>query len=239
MSLASRVVLAAALLTAVVLAASGLGSRAGLWDFRLGFTLLRYGAWAGAGVAAASLLVLLAGLLRRRRGVALAAVLALAVAGLPVLYVRQLTSSSPRVPGVPPIHDISTDLADPPAIAALPGVPPRSLAPVAPAVHDAQRVLYPELAPIALDEPPAEAFAHAAATARAMGWEVVHEDAAGGLLQAVATTFWFGFRDDVVVRARADGDGSVVDVRSVSRVGLGDAGANAARIRAFRDLLQR
>jgi uncharacterized protein (DUF1499 family) len=70
-----------------------------------------------------------------------------------------------------------------------------------------------------------------------MGWEVVTVDSEAGRLEAIDTTFWFGFRDDVVVRVRPGADDVRVDVRSVSRVGVGDLGANAARIRHFLDRL--
>ena len=78
-----------------------------------------------------------------------------------------------------------------------------------------------------------------AAVARAVevlsnqGLEVVNIDPPAGIVEAVATTFWFGFKDDLVVRIRPEGDGSVIDVRSVSRVGQSDVGANAARIERF------
>ena len=67
----------------------------------------------------------------------------------------------------------------------------------------------------------------------AQGWDVVSQNAEAGILSATATTFWFGFKDDIAVRVRAEGAGSVVDVRSTSRVGLSDLGANAARIEAY------
>ena len=73
----------------------------------------------------------------------------------------------------------------------------------------------------------------AAALAAAQGWEVVDVNPEQGTVEATATTFWFGFKDDVVVRVRPEGSGSKVDVRSISRVGLSDLGANAARIEAF------
>ena len=66
-----------------------------------------------------------------------------------------------------------------------------------------------------------------------MGWELVEADAAGGRIEATDTTFWFRFKDDVVIRVRPEGRGSRVDIRSLSRVGGGDAGTNARRIRAF------
>jgi uncharacterized protein (DUF1499 family) len=74
-----------------------------------------------------------------------------------------------------------------------------------------------------------------------MGLEVVHVDEQAGIVEATATTFWFGFKDDVVVRVRpaASGVGSLVDVRSVSRVGVSDLGANARRIGEFLELFER
>jgi uncharacterized protein (DUF1499 family) len=69
--------------------------------------------------------------------------------------------------------------------------------------------------------------------ARSLGWEVVASDAATGRIEATATSRWFGFKDDVVVRIRPEGAGSRVDVRSMSRVGVGDLGANAERVREF------
>jgi uncharacterized protein (DUF1499 family) len=70
--------------------------------------------------------------------------------------------------------------------------------------------------------------------ARALDWEIVASDAPAGRIEATATTMWFGFKDDIVVRVRPEaGGGSRVDVRSVSRVGQSDVGANAKRIREF------
>ena len=66
-----------------------------------------------------------------------------------------------------------------------------------------------------------------------MGWKLVAAEADSGRIEATATTFWFGFKDDVVVRIRPADGGSLLDVRSVSRVGRGHVGANARRIRAY------
>jgi uncharacterized protein (DUF1499 family) len=106
-----------------------------------------------------------------------------------------------------------------------------------PEVAAQQKKAYPDLAPIRLAVPPAQAFDKARAAAQALGWEIVASDPAEGRLEATDTTRWFAFKDDVVVRIRPDGDGSRVDVRSKSRVGRSDVGANAARIRAFREAL--
>lgn len=81
-------------------------------------------------------------------------------------------------------------------------------------------------------------FSAALATAREMGWTVVDSAADDGRIEAVATTFWFGFNDDVVIRVTESGSGTRVDMRSVSRVGVSDVGTNAARIRAFLAVLK-
>jgi uncharacterized protein (DUF1499 family) len=96
-----------------------------------------------------------------------------------------------------------------------------------------QRRGYPDLRPAELAAPPGAAFGRALAAARAMGWEVAAADSASGRVEATATTRWFGFKDDVVVRLRPAGAGTRVDVRSASRVGQSDVGANADRIRAY------
>jgi uncharacterized protein (DUF1499 family) len=100
-----------------------------------------------------------------------------------------------------------------------------------------QKQAYPDLLPIAVPEPPERAFARARAAAESLGWEIVAAEPSEGRLEATATTRWFGFEDDIVVRVRPGPAGSVVDVRSKSRVGRSDVGANAARIRAFRSAL--
>jgi uncharacterized protein (DUF1499 family) len=133
--------------------------------------------------------------------------------------------------GLPRINDITTDPADPPAFSdparAYPGEE----------FARAQRAAYPDLAPIRIAAAPDAAFAAARAAAADLGWAIVREDAAAGVIEATDTSRIFRFVDDVAVRIRPDGTGSRVDVRSKSRVGQGDLGANAARIRAFRDEL--
>ena len=78
-----------------------------------------------------------------------------------------------------------------------------------------------------------DAFDRALAVAADLGWEVYHQDRNAGIIEAVDTTAIMAFRDDVVIRLRTNADGTLVDLRSVSRVGIGDIGANAKRIRAF------
>jgi len=137
----------------------------------------------------------------------------------------------------PPIHDISTDLDDPPAFEAIAKLRTKA-AYDGPAAATAQRRAYPEVQPIVLTVPPAEAFRRAAQASADMGWALVAEDEAAGRIEATATTFLVGYKDDIVIRVRAAEGGSRVDIRSKSRVGEGDFGANAARIRAFTARMQ-
>jgi uncharacterized protein (DUF1499 family) len=140
---------------------------------------------------------------------------------------------------VPPINDITTDLEDPPAFASDPAERGRDMSYPAEFVPQVQAA-YPDLETIRVSSEPARALELAEQTARELGWEVVAVDAAAGTLLARETTRVFRFVDDVVVRVRpGEGGGAVVDVRSKSRDGRGDLGANATRIRAFASALPR
>jgi uncharacterized protein (DUF1499 family) len=212
---------------------AGPGYRFGWWGLGPAFAVLRRGAELGgvaALVALAAAVVSAVG--RARRDVGLAA-LALGIAVGALVIPLRMQAQARRAP---PIHDITTDLADPPVFVAV--VPRRTGArnPVGyagPAVAAQQRAGYPDIAPLDLAAPPAQVFPAVEAAARGLGWEIVAAVPAEGRLEATATTPWFGFKDDVVVRVRARDGGSRVDVRSLSRIGVGDLGANAARVRAF------
>jgi len=84
-----------------------------------------------------------------------------------------------------------------------------------------------------LPVPPAQAFDRALQTAREMGWTVVDSNSGEGRIEATDTTFWFGFKDDIVIRITPADQGSRIDLRSVSRVGRSDVGTNAKRIRKY------
>lgn len=142
---------------------------------------------------------------------------------------------------LPPIHDITTDLADPPAFVHVATLRKGDDHPVAydgPDVADQQRGAYPDLAPLVLSAPHDEVFAAAQAALASMGLELVAADAGQGRIEATATSLLFGFKDDVVVRIVAGRGVTKVDVRSKSRVGRSDLGMNAKRIRAFQSKLQ-
>lgn len=192
----------------VVLAASGPAVRLGVVSYRVGILMLPL---AGALGLAAALLAVLA--LYRGGTVfrsTLVLVLGLSLASVPAVgYVLARS--------VPPINDISTD--------------PREQT-------EAQRTAYPDIQPLRLPAAPNIAFERAKGAIEEAGWHIVREDPSAGRIEAVATSFWFGFKDDVLVRISADGAGSRVDVRSKSRVGRGDLGTNAQRIRSFHRRLQ-
>jgi uncharacterized protein (DUF1499 family) len=234
---------AVAALAALVLVTAAVGARLAVWTPRAAFGALRWCAllaMLGAALSAIALVAarLTGGAALRHGGapVAGALVVSLAVFSVPWLMMQQARK-------VPYIHDVTTDTADPPAFVAV--LPLRQGAPNSavyggPEVAAAQAKGYPDIGPRYLAVPPAAAFEQALAAARAMGWTIVAAEPAAGRIEATATTRWLGFKDDVVVRIRPDdAGGSRVDVRSASRVGKSDLGANARRIREYLGRLRR
>jgi uncharacterized protein (DUF1499 family) len=228
----ARSALGASLLCAGAALLAGPAYRMGWLALGAVFDALR---WATFGAIAAGILALLAGgglaLLGAKRG-RVAAALALVVAGLvagPLLYTYRQAQSLPK------IHDISTDTAEPPAFIAVLPLRKNARNPVDYKAETAaqQRQGYPDIASLKLDLPPAQAFERAERAARAMGWQIVAAAPDALRIEATDTTLFFGFKDDVVIRIRAQGPGSLVDVRSLSRIGGSDIGANAKRVRAF------
>jgi uncharacterized protein (DUF1499 family) len=205
-------------------------TRAGL-PWRLGLSLLPLGAGIALAVVIAALVQIVVPKWRRPGPyVLLAALVAATLALLPPLMLRA------KAQGVPPIHDITTDAMDAPAFVAL--LPARKDSANGAdyrgaEVHGLQRAAYADIQPLVLKEKPDRVFQRALDAARALGWDVAASDAKSGRIEATDTTFWWGFKDDVVIRVRPEGEGSRVDVRSMSRVGRSDLGANAARVRAF------
>jgi uncharacterized protein (DUF1499 family) len=168
------------------------------------------------------------------RGLALAA---LAIgASITVLFAIGASSA-----GGHPINDITTSLDDPPGFVALTEEPAnqgRDMAYPGAEFADQQKNLYPDLAPIEVTTSVPETVGRVKAAMEGFGWEVVRADPASGTVEAMETSRIFRFVDDVVVRVRPTDHGSVVDVRSKSRDGKSDLGANAARIRRLRDALR-
>ncbi len=212
---------------------AGWGSKWGWWHFMTGFAVLQVAAIGGIVAAAVSLV---GGITVRHEHHPSAFLLAaagiligLVTAGIPLSWLHAAKM-------MPPIHDISTDTVNPPQFVSI--MPLRqnaenSAAYEGPAVAARQHTYYPDIKPIILPLATSTTFDSALRTANDMGWHIVDADASAGRIEAVATTFWFGFKDDVVVRIAPAPGGSRVDMRSVSRVGLSDMGTNANRIRSF------
>lgn len=231
----SRAILIGAVVGAALLPIGALGTRIGVWHFQIGLLLVA----AGAVLAAIGLVVGIAGIVaasRRRLASDKPAVYlgtAISLLVLALMGTQFVTGLS-----VPPIHNISTDVVDPPAfdkIVTLRGEGTNPLEYDADSLAAVQREAYPGIKTLETSLAPAESLQRASAVLKDMGLEIVHVDEQAGIIEATATTFWFGFKDDVVVRIRPalSGTGSLVDLRSVSRVGVSDLGANARRIGEF------
>lgn len=216
---------------ALLLLLSGPGHRFGYWSYGTGFRLLRWAGYAGSSAALLAIVALATARVRGRWNGLLIGAFALGAAAAFVPWKLQHDARA-----VPPIHDITTDTEHPPPLVAL--LARRAGAPNSAdyggrKIAEAQRKAYPDIAPLMLALPPQVAFTRALDVARELGWDVAAADAASGRIEATATTLWFGFQDDVVIRVSPAAAGSRVDVRSVSRVGRSDLGTNAARVRAF------
>ena len=148
---------------------------------------------------------------------------------------------------LPAIHDITTDLADPPQFTALtlradnwdniPGADDGDMRGMNPRQRWAtvHQDAYPDIRSVRIDQPVAVVIEKAKRLAEDRGWKIVRVDPAAGHLEATDTVSLFRFKDDIVIRARSaeNGTASIIDMRSVSRVGVHDLGANAKRVRQF------
>lgn len=240
----TRLLLVSAIIAVVLLAAGPLGYKFGASPLAPSLISLLLSLAGAVIVFVASLIMVIVahrGGLERNRNLLLVT-MGICLVPMVVMGPQIATARS-----VPPIHDITTDTDDPPAfveIVSLRANAPNDLeygSEMEPAAKLArlQQEAYPDIETLESDLGVAEAVARAEAVLSDLGMEVVNVDAEQGIVEAVDTTFWFGFKDDVVVRVRPSASGSIVDIRSVSRVGQSDVGKNASRIRsilaAFRD----
>ena len=215
------------LLSGALLLLAGPGYRIGIWSLPTAFNLMRWTVYGGV------LALVLAGIdLWRHRGRSAFGALAVVI-GLIIVVIPLRWQAAAR--SVPPIHDITTDTANPPTFAAV--APLRKDAPnsldYSQEVARQQREAYPDIKPLVLEVPAAQVFDRAVRAARDAGWEMVNVSAEHWRIEATDTTTFFGFKDDIVVRLTPIGGRTVVDVRSVSRIGRSDVGTNARRIREY------
>jgi len=220
-----------AVICAAAAMAAGFGSRYDWWHFTTGFSILRWAVYGAVGAVVLSGVSIFISR-HKRHGLGWSVtglVIGLIITAVPASWMYTAMR-------VPRIHDITTDTQDPPHFVAI--LPLRRNAPNSAQyggsiIAEQQHKAYPDIKPLVVRKPPGEVFKHALDVARGLGWEVVSADSGQGRIEATDTTFWFGFTDDVVVRVKSVQQGTRVDVRSVSRVGLSDVGTNAARIRRF------
>jgi uncharacterized protein (DUF1499 family) len=228
-------------LTAALVAAIGTGQ--GAWSFVTGLTVLRYAFFAAIGGVLLALVAIVRsrGAAARRWPVLLALLVGL---GFTLYLGRQIVIART----LPAIHDVTTDLDDLPKFQALQirsdnlekipdqGRPELTALEPEERWKTLHREAYADLEPISVPWSVRETIGRAQTLAEKKGWEIAYVDPSRGLLEATATTLFFRFKDDVVIRARPDPerDGrTIVDMRSISRVGGSDVGANARRIREY------
>lgn len=215
------------LLAILLVALPGPLYKYGILELGPAFTSMRYGVYVG--IAALVLLLIQVIVMRKTinwAATGVSALLAIIAVGLPISMMSKGKS-------VPPIHDISTDLINPPefvAIVALRANAPNPAEYAGEETAQQQREAYPNLTTQKYFQNSEKVFAAAQAAVKDLGWELVHADKSLGIIEATDTTGWFGFKDDIVIRIRATGVQSLLDVRSKSRVGRSDLGKNAERI---------
>lgn len=161
------------------------------------------------------------------------ALVALVVGGA---YAGYLGSRAAIARSVPPLHDISTDLSDPPSFGTL-TLRADNLAGVE-TIENWRRqhaTAYADIRSVTINRPPEQVFTQAEQLARSRGWAIASANRGAGQIEATASVSYIRYQDDVIIRLRPtnEGAGTIVDMRSVSRVGVSDLGMNAKRIREF------
>ena len=210
--------------------------KGGTMGFRDAAGLTRLTVQVSAAVTIFSTVILIFSLIRRELISSLmSGVAALMLSALVFVAVTSQPSEYDS-PAGPALNDISTDTLDPPQFDAVAGVRPsdsNTLVYPGESAVARQAVAFPDIAPIQSGLRPQAAFERSLKIVADSGWELIAEDDASGVIEAVATTAFFGFKDDIVIRVRDTGNSSIIDIRSHSRVGRGDRGQNAKRIRQF------
>ncbi len=246
MRLVVLLVAIAAIALAVGIAAAGPGTRYGFWDYGFGLGLIRQLALPTIIASGAAMAAFLASLFIAR-GLAPLALFAAVIAGAAAFVPIQMKK---LVDANPFIHDITTDFADPPQIAAAAALerknPPEYVgAEIAPrsnlTIAEAQQEAFPDIQPLTVDASLDETAEIVRGVLKSMNMEILDDGPTelGWRIEAASTSLWFGFVDDFIVRLRPDGARTRVDVRSKSRVGVSDLGANAKRVRTFTDRLEK
>ena len=202
----------------------------GVVDLGTAFTGFKFGVFAGI----AALILLVLQILFKRKTVTLGStIMALLLSTIAIAIPLSMLNKGKSVP---PIHDISTDLVNPPefvAIAPLRADAPNPVEYAGVEVATQQRAAYPELQTLHYPQSKSKLVEATKQAINNLGWQLVNIDADQGIIEATDRTMWFGFKDDVIVRITDNGSKRLVDIRSKSRVGGSDLGKNAERIHGF------
>lgn len=221
------------ILGALIVLLSGYGYQWGWWEFRLGFQMIPWGTGAAVlgGIGAGIGFFKYHGEDKNLKFAGLAGMFLAVIALLNIGYWYNEVQQ-----GYPPIHDITTDTVNPPEFVAI--VPLRKDAPnpveySGPETAEMQRSFYDDLETLTVNMNYDAAYDRALAVARQMPWKIVGENKQEGRIEAYEKLAWFGFIDDVVIRVDTTDNGSRIDIRSKSRIGRGDLGVNAKRIKSY------
>lgn len=230
----------AALGLALAIAVAGPGTRYGYWEYGTGLTILSQAALPVLIASGAAALSFVAALIKARGLAPLALIAAIAAggAGMVPLKMKELVEANPF------IHDITTDFENPPTIitaADLPRKNPAAYAGAEPAPRselttaEAQQAAFPDIEPKSVNGGVDETAETVRKIVLDMRMEILSEGPteAGWVVEATYTSTWFGFIDDFIVRLTPEGSMTRIDVRSKSRVGASDLGANAKRVQEF------
>ena len=238
----SKVLIAMSVLAIAILLCGPFAYKSGLLPLQPALLSLIVSLGLGVITLLLSIIMLIVSLKKQLEGERNLMIGALIICCIPVLLVggqlRMATS-------VPEIHDITTDTNNPPEFQKIVVLRKDAMNSLvyeyngsAEKLAELQLAAYPELKVIDSTLTVSDAVEKSASILREMGLEIINVDADAGIVEATDTTFWFGFKDDIVVRIVAVSDGTSIDLRSVSRVGRSDVGVNAARIMTFTNLYQ-
>lgn len=220
---------------ALVFLLSGYGYQWEIWSMGTAFTLLTNSAFASIGLIILNLIALIlvykSGYRKGYSRILVGLVLVCIVFGIARYWQVQAQS-------YPPIHDITTNLDDPPEFNMLVDIREAANAPNPPEyageeTSRTQREAYPDLGSLYFSASFSNVFNSVVELVESRGWELVNADRENGIIEATETLPWFGFSDDVVIRIVTIDNEIRVDMRSKSRIGRGDLGVNANRIRDF------
>lgn len=247
-----RVALLLSLLLPVYFAIAAIGTKVRLLDWKTGYSQMtvQWGPLVMLGVLAFAVAGLVMALFVAPQRGRLLSILAAVIPAGGLAYAYTWHND---IRNFPPIHDVATDLLQPPSyteavtqsrgrlddgndLDLLNARVPNDAALgqwSGMRVADVQSRAYSDISSIPTGLTPRATYDIALRLAHEQDWKIGHADRNAGDIEATAESFWFGFIDDVVIRIRRDGSGARVDMRSSSRVGLSDRGSNAKRVRAY------